>query len=190
MFDSFKKGDQRAFHFFFEKYYGQLHGFSSEFIHSAEDAKSIVQESFVNLWLKRAEIESPAGIKSYLYTFAKSKCLNHLRHQKVREKYKNHKLNQQEQQLNIDVLNALKFDTASLSEMERKVHQSIEELPEQTRAIFVKKRFNGKGNEEIANELNVSVKTVEAHTTKALRLLRTSLSEYLPAYLIAFYLYF
>ena len=113
-----------------------------------------------------------------------------MRHQKVREKYKNHKLNQQEQQLNIDVLNALRFDTASLSEMEQKVQRSIEELPEQTRAIFVKKRFNGKRNEEISNELNVSSKTVEAHTTKALRLLRTSLSEYLPAYLIAFYLFF
>jgi RNA polymerase sigma-70 factor (ECF subfamily) len=188
-FNAFKKGNELAFEYFFEKYYRGVLGFSVEFVSDVEDAKEITQESFINLWLNKEHIETTNGIKSFLYTYAKSKSLNHIRHNKVKEKYKNKTLNDQEKLLNIQVLNALDFDTLSLSELETLILKSIEELPNKTKEIFVKKRFQNKKNKEIAEELDLTVKTVEAHITKALKVLKTKLSIYLPSILITLILY-
>jgi RNA polymerase sigma-70 factor, ECF subfamily len=188
-FNAFKSGNEIAFEYFFNKYYNGVLGFSMEFVSDIEDAKGITQESFINLWVNREQIETTNGIKSFLYTYAKSKSLNHIRHNSVKEKYKNKKLNEQEKLLNIEVLNALDFDTLSISELETLILNSIEGLPDKTKEIFVKKRFHNKKNKEIAEELNLTVKTVEAHITKALKILKTKLSNYLPSILITLILY-
>ncbi|MCB4807599.1 RNA polymerase sigma-70 factor [Tamlana sp. 62-3] len=185
----FKSGNERTFEHFFNKYYNHIVGFCVQFVYSENEAKNITQEAFVNLWLNKEKIDSLNGIKSFLYTYSKSKCLNAIRHQKVKEKYKNQALNNKEKQLNIEVLNAMKFDTMSLTELESLITQSVYELPDKTQEIFIKKRFENKKNKEIALELNISIKTVEAHITKALNILKTKLSDYLPSILIAFLLF-
>ncbi|KJD36956.1 RNA polymerase subunit sigma-24 [Tamlana sedimentorum] len=185
----FKSGNERTFEHFFNKYYNHIVGFCIQFVYNENEAKNITQEAFVNLWLNKEKIDSLNGIKSFLYTYSKSKCLNAIRHQKVKEKYKNQTLNDKEKQLNIEVLNAMKFDTMSLTELENLITQSVYELPDKTQEIFIKKRFENKKNKEIALELNISIKTVEAHITKALNILKTKLSDYLPSILIAFLLF-
>lgn len=185
----FKSGNEQIFEHFFNTYYNNIVGFCVQFVYNESEAKSIAQEAFVNLWLNKEKIDSLNGIKSFLYTYSKSKCLNAIRHQKVKEKYKNQTLNDKEKQLNIEVLNSMKFDTMSLLELENLITQSVYDLPDKTQEIFVKKRFENKKNREIASELNISIKTVEAHITKALSILKTKLSDYLPSILIAFLLF-
>lgn len=183
-FKNLKAGNEKAFEYFFNKYYSHILGFCIQFIYDKPQSAGITQDAFLNLWINKDKIEKVSGIESFLYTFAKSKCLNAIRHNQVKERYKSKVLNKKERELDFDILNSINFDTLALSELEDLISKSIEDLPEKTKIIFQKKRFENKKNQEIATELNLTVKSVEAHMTKALKILRISLSEYLPLVLI------
>jgi RNA polymerase sigma-70 factor (ECF subfamily) len=179
-FESFKKGDEKAFAYFYNKYLSKIQAFSIQFIYDQDEAENLSQEAFINLWQNRTTIDSINGIQSFLYTYAKSKCLNLIRHNKVKDKFKNDVLNGKERELDIEVLNSISFDTLELNELERLIQESINNLPPKTRAVFIKKRFENKKNTEIAAEMQVTEKAVEAHITKALKILKNDLSDYLP----------
>lgn len=179
-FEDFKNGKENGFEYFFNKYYDHILGFCIQFIYDKPESKGITQEAFLNLWESRNTIEKVGGVESFLYTYAKSKCLNVIRHNKVKERYKSRSLNQQEKALDYHILNSMQFDSFSLMELEHLIARSIEELPEKTRTVFVKKRYDNKKNEEIASDLDISTKTVEGHMTTALKILRIKLSEFLP----------
>ncbi|MFD1605633.1 RNA polymerase sigma-70 factor [Flavobacterium artemisiae] len=178
-FESFKEGNETAFGYFYEKYFRRIQSFCVQFIYDAEEAENLAQEAFVHLWQNRDTVDSTNGIQSFLYTYSKSKCLNLIRHNKVKDKFKNDLLNQKERELDIEVLNSISFDTLELTELERIIQESISDLPPKTREVFIKKRFENKKNSEIAEEMQVTLKAVEAHMTKALKILKTKLSDYL-----------
>lgn len=179
LFESFKEGDETAFTYFYDKYFRRITAFSVQFIYDKEEAENLAQEAFLNLWQNRECVESINGIQSFLYTYAKSKCLNMIRHNKVKDKFKSEILNQKERELDIEILNSVQFDTLELTELERLIQESISDLPPKTREVFIKKRFENKKNAEIAEEMQVTLKAVEAHMTKALKILKTKLSDYL-----------
>lgn len=187
-FVNLKKGNEKAFEFFFNKYYDYILGFCIQFIYDKPEAKGITQEAFLNLWKNKKDIDKINGIESFLYTYAKSKCLNTLRNNEVKERYKSSILNKKERELDYDILNSMNFDSMALTELEELITESIECLPEKAKVVFYKKRFENKKNQEIANDLNVTVKTVEAHMTTALKILRLKLSEYLPLILASTFL--
>ncbi|MCC9020208.1 RNA polymerase sigma-70 factor [Flavobacterium lipolyticum] len=187
LFESFKEGDETAFTYFYDKYFRRIQSFSIQFIYDKDEAENLAQEAFLNLWQNRKDIESLNGIPSYLYTYAKSKCLNMIRHNKVKDKFKNDLLNQKERELDVEILNSVQFDTLELTELERLIQESISDLPPKTRAVFIKKRFENKKNAEIAEEMQVTLKAVEAHMTKALKILKTKLSDYLFLIFILIY---
>ena len=184
-FENLKIGDDKAFEYFFNKYHSRILGFCIQFICDKPEAKGITQEAFLNLWLQRDKIEKLSGIESFLYTYAKSKCLNAIRHHKIKERFISKTLNIKERLLDYDILNAIDFDTLALDELEKLITKSINELPEKTHTVFCKKRFEDKKNQEIADELQISIKTVEHHMTKALSILRVKLSAYLTFLILA-----
>ena len=179
LFESFKEGDQAAFTYFYDKYFRRIQAFSVQFVYDKDEAENLAQEALLYLWQNRERVDSINGIQSFLYTYAKSKCLNMIRHNKVKDKFKSDILNQKERELDIEILNSIQFDTLELTELERIIHESINELPTKTREVFIKKRFENKKNAEIAEEMQVTLKAVEAHMTKALKILKTKLSDYL-----------
>lgn len=179
LFESFKEGDETAFTYFYDKYFRRITTFSFQFIYDHDEAENLAQEVLLYLWQNRENVESINGIQSFLYTYAKSKCLNMIRHNKVKDKFKSEVLNQKERELDIEILNSVQFDTLELSELERLIQESISDLPPKTREVFIKKRFENKKNTEIAEEMQVTLKAVEAHMTKALKILKTKLSDYL-----------
>ncbi|MBO9585066.1 MAG: RNA polymerase sigma-70 factor [Flavobacterium sp.] len=187
LFHSFKEGDESAYTFFYDKYFRRIQSFSIQFIYDADEAENLAQEALLHLWQNRENVESINGIQAFLFTYAKSKCLNLIRHNKVKNKFKNDLLNHKERELDIEVLNSIQFDTLELTELERIIQESISELPPKTREIFIKKRFENKKNAEIAEELGISLKAVEAHMTKALKILKTKLSDYLFLIFILIY---
>ena len=187
LFKSFKEGDETAFKFFYDKYFRRIQSFSVQFIYDADEAENLAQEALLYLWQSRESVDSINGIQAFLFTYAKSKCLNLIRHNKVKDKFKNDLLNHKERELNIEVLNSVEFDTLELTELERIIQESISDLPPKTREVFIKKRFENKKNSEIAEEMGVSLKAVEAHMTKALKILKTKLSDYLFLIFILIY---
>ncbi len=180
----FAKGDEPAFEMIFKGNYNRIIGFCRQFVRDADKSQSLAQEAFVKLWLNKSKIESVNGIKSFLYTAAKTECLNYLRHEKVISNYENKLLQTKERLLDSEILESFNFDDLEFTELKRLIDQAISELPERCRQVFILSRMEGKKNNEIANELDISVKSVEANLTRALKSLRTNLVDYLPAIMV------
>lgn len=187
-FSQFKKGDNRAFEFFFNKYFNDIVGFSQKFIGDRDKAKSVSQDAFIKLWTNRDKIIKIGGIRSFLFTSAKTDCLNLLRHKKVKRRYESLKLQEKERLLDMEILDSLKFDSMTFSELEELVEKSIAEMPEKCRQIFMKKRMENKKNKEIAEEMDITLKAVEANMTRALKFLKLRLASYIPYILILIFL--
>ena len=178
-FNAFKNGDRRAFEFYFDFYFGKITGFCTQFLGDEDEAQSVAQEAFIKLWVNRGKVEKISGVKSFLYTSAKTQCLDVLRHRAVKGKYLNVKLNEQEVGFNSDILGSMNFDDVSFAELEALVEKTILKLPLKCKTVFLKSRYENKKNHEIAEELNVSVKAVEANITRALKYFKVELSDYI-----------
>ena len=177
-FLQFKEGDRRAFEYYFKEYYSSIVGFAIQFIGDKDKAGSIAQDAFIKLWENREKVQKINGIRSFLYTSVKTDCLNLIRHNKVVRKYESKQLQARESSLHTEILNSLNFDSVTFSELESLVEKSIEELPDKCKLVFVKKRFENKKNKEIADELGITIKAVEANITRATKFLKLRLSHY------------
>jgi RNA polymerase sigma-70 factor (ECF subfamily) len=183
-FHRFKSGDELAFERIFKSGYRQIVGFCDQFINDHDKAQSLAQEAFINLWLNREKVETVNGIKSFLFTYARSGCLNYLRHKKVANKYQDKLLNTKEADINREVLESFDFHSIEVTELEEIIQRSINELPDKCREVFVMSRFGNKRNKEIAEELGITEKAVEANITRAIKTLKSSLSDYFPMLLV------
>lgn len=180
----FKNGDELAFEKIFQANYNRITGFCNQFIYDIDKAKSLTQEVFLNLWLNRQKIETVNGIRAFLYTYAKSSCLNYIRHRKIVRKYEDRFLQEKEANLDREILESFDFNSLEFTELESLIQKAINDLPEKCRQVFVMSRVDGKMNKEISEELNISVKAVEANMTRALKTLRISLADCLPAVML------
>ncbi|WP_166437271.1 RNA polymerase sigma-70 factor [Niastella caeni] len=154
---------------YFQSCFEGLYRYAFTLLKNNDDAKDAVQAVFVKLWEKRASIDEQQSMQSYLYTSVFHYCLNVKRHEKVRTAYiQNH-------QSIPHVFN----DALTSRENVALITEALESLPPQCKLIFLKSRFEKKKYAEIAEELNLSVKTVEAQIGKALKILREKLSEVL-----------
>jgi RNA polymerase sigma-70 factor, ECF subfamily len=165
---------------FFMHYHGLLK-FADSYLHDKFLAENIVQDAYLILWKKHALLLSEFNIKSYLVTIVKNKCLNQLERSKIRIKIENDTLRKylKEINLNISSLSSMNPENLFVDEIERIIEQTILEFPEQTREVFIMSRFHEISNKEIAKKLNITVKGVEYHITKSLKLLKIKLSDYL-----------
>ena len=149
-------------------------------------AEDIYMEAIIQYWEKRKELPADTNIPGYILTTVKNKSLNYLRHQAIRTDVEDQLYDHRQRELNFRISSLESCDPSALFTVEVKeiIRKTLNELPEQTRAIFFKSRYESKTNREIAAELEVSIKTVEFHISKALKLFRSRLKDYLPALLI------
>ena len=173
-----KGGDEQAYRKVFDSLFPKITGFCMGFLKDEDKSKSIAQEAFIKLWLNRESIQKPSGITAFLYTAAKTECLNVLRHQKVVQRFKDHSLRQRENQLQIEVLEEIDTDEVTLAHFMEKLNRAIEKLPKKSRLVFIMSRIENKKVKEISVELGISQKAVEANMTRALKKLRESLAEF------------
>lgn len=152
---------------YFQMYFEGLHRYAFTILKDNDEAKDAVQVVFLKLWEKRTTIDGQQSVKSYLYTAIYHYCLNIKRHKKIKDHYattNNHP--------------AGEFRNALVSkETQQRIMACIGKLPPQCKLIFTKSRFEGKKYADIAAEMDLSVKTVEAQIGKALRILREELSD-------------
>jgi len=156
----------------YKQHYQALANFAMNMVNDDNAAKDIVQEVFVRLWKRREKIEFGPYIKSYLYKAVTNTSLNHLQSNKKRL--------QIFQTLN-DRSPIIKDGPNEMEKKEfhHKVREAIDKLPPKCRVIFILSKHEGKKYREIADELNISIKTVENQMGIALKRIREDLKKYM-----------
>jgi RNA polymerase sigma-70 factor (family 1) len=180
--EALRRGDESAFDAVFRKYYEPLCHYAMGLTNGDPDeAEDLVQQAFVKLWEKRTSLDIAWSVKSYLYKMVHNAALNRIRHAKTREKY--HQFNAQ------PLENAHEMPEDTLPELRQKFQKALQELPPQCRNIFELSRFEELKYREIAEQLQISIKTVETQMGKALKMMRLHLSDYLVTLVgLCFYL--
>lgn len=171
--------DRKTFETLFREHYNALCRFAHGYLQDFETAEEIVQDVFVNLWQKRDSIEKEKNIKSYLFTSVKNRSLNYIRDNK---KFRSYFLDV-ETELDIPVYDV---DYHSEAYISNKVERAMDRLPGKCREVFELSRFDGLKYKDVAEKLGISVKTVEAQMSKALKILREELSDLMSIFLIIY----
>ncbi|MCI1186993.1 RNA polymerase sigma-70 factor [Hymenobacter sp. DH14] len=157
------EGDERAFDALFRHYSALVYRFAYGYLKARTDAEEIVQECFLKIWEKREQLRPDVPLKAYLFTTAHNAILNQLRRQQQRQRF---------QTYSAGLAPAQVGNGAEFSELESLYQAALEQLPPKRREIFMLSRQQGLSYPEIAQQLNLSVKTVEAQMTHALKFLR------------------
>lgn len=163
----------------FKSHFKALHAYACTILQEEAMAEEIVQQVFFKLWEKRDQVNIQQSLNAYLYRSVYNECLNYLKHKKVKKAHQSHTL----------YTAGTASDNVSrkviAKELEEKIADALNQLPEQCRTIFQMSRFEELKYREIADKLNLSVKTVENQMGKALKIMRMQLVEYLPVLLPA-----
>lgn len=160
--------NENTFEKLYDEYYSSLCFFANKYLQDLDLSRSLVQELFVNLWLKREKIVVRDSIKPYLYKAVRNKSIDYLRESKKSVRLSDISENR---------LNSPFEDKLEEAELNSRINQSINELPEKCREIFLLCRFEDLKYNQIAEKLNISVKTVEMQMGIALKKLRSKLSD-------------
>ena len=168
--------------------FSRLFLFAKEYVLFDEEAENIVQDIFLMLWEKREALRVDVSLTAYLFTLVKNKCIDFLRHQMVEQMYSENVKHEYNEELNVKLFALESFDHnfSSEEDIETLLRNAIDKLPERCRLIFIKSRIEGKKYKEIAEELNLSVNTVEGQISIALKKLREELKDYLPLLLFLY----
>lgn len=169
------------FNSIYTTYYRRAFLFTLSYVHNDLVAEDIVSEAIIYLWELSKKQEIPS-IEAVLITYIRSKSLNYLKHLQVQENvYQNlTDKGQRELEIRISTLEACDPKEVMSEELRSKVKTLLAGMTEKTRIAFISDRLDGKSHKEIAEELGISVKGVEYHISKAVKLLRDNLKEYAP----------
>lgn len=178
VFDSIKEGNASAFEMIFRTYYQSLCNYAYSFLSDKDEAEEVVQATFITIWEKRASVSIDTSFKSYLYRAVRNSCLNVIKHEKVKQQHASYQVAYSES--SVESVS----QTIQASELESKIQEAMKVLPEQCRLVFQLSRFEELKYAEIAEQLQISIKTVENHMGKALKIMREQLKDYLPLFLI------
>ncbi|MCG6190678.1 RNA polymerase sigma-70 factor [Maribellus maritimus] len=169
IFEKINKGDDTAFSRLFDEFYTPLCFFANRYVADLDLSRSLVQQVFVDLWVKREKLNIHFSPKSYLYHSVRNRSIDYLRTEKKSIPISG----------TIEDSGSIPFhDLVEEAELNDKINKAINQLPEKCREIFVLCRFENMKYSEIAKKLNISVKTVEMQMGIALKKLRQSLSDY------------
>lgn len=175
------EGDENAFKYFFDTYYDDLCNFVNCYIRDEALAEDIVQGIFIDLWERKDALQSDCSVKSYLYTASKNKSLNSIRNEKNKDRIHGLLFNQNE------VFSQEKADSfLEFEELKEVVSAAVDGLPRQCKMIYQLSRNEGLTNKEIAERLDITVKTVENQMTIAIRKIKEFMHPYYEQIFILF----
>ena len=163
-----RAGRESAFDQLFQEYYRSLSVFALKYISDLEVAKEIVQDLFVHLYENRKSLFISTSLESYLYQSVRNRCLNQIKQQKTQKKHLDQYQSEQESTVDLE-------DLIRETELEHHIFKVVSSLPPQCQNIFNMSRVKGLSNSEIAEQLNISKRTVETQISNALKVLREKL---------------
>jgi len=178
--------DIQLFNTLFAKYQKRFIYFAVSYVCDMSVAEDLVMESFLYYWENRTSIDREVNLSAYILTVVKNKSLNYLRSQAIHAKAEDHIRLHHDRMLQANLMSLEACDPQELfsSEAERIVKEALSTLPELTKEIFIQSRFENRSYKEIALQMNISERAVESHISKALKVLRIALKDYLPSLLI------
>ncbi len=179
-----KQGDESAYISLFNEYYVSLCAYSRRYVGRKDIAEEIVSDTFFKIWDNRKKLEIKSSVKSYLFQAVANNSLYYLRKLKREEKIEDYFQESESENIGFkEVAENLTEQSLIIQELTSRIEDAINQLPQQQQTAFRLKRFEGKKNKEIAEEMGLSVKTVEMHLSKAILFMRSKLKDYLPAFL-------
>ena len=171
IFEAIRKGDSGAYETVFREYYRPMTAYAFRFLGDLPASESIVQDVFLRLWQKRKEIMITSSLQNYLFRSVKNTSINYIEHEKIKSGYH-------------EMVIRNETDRSEYSEfflefgLKQKIESAIAALPEKRQEIFRLAREEGLKYREIADRLEISVKTVETQMTLSMKQLRESLKEF------------
>jgi len=170
-------GDKKAFKEVFDKYFNALCAFSYKYIVDRSETEDIIQDVFISFWEHNKDFDHINSIKAFLYTSARNKCLNHLKHKAVKQKH---------EQALIYELESEQFFTNHVIEEEafNQLYTEIKDLPDSAQNIMLL-ALKGLKNREIAEKLNISENTVKTHKKIAYAKLKKKLNPIINGLILA-----
>jgi len=180
---SLKRGDQHAFEKLFRRYAQKLFVFSLSYLKNEPDAEEVVQEVFLKVWDKRSTLKTDTSFQSYLFTIAFNSIKKSFNRKAKTDQYKvdlTDKLDAGQDPVDYENNYQLVLD---------KLERFIDEMPERRKEIFLQRKQRGKPVKQIAEEMGVSVKTIENQITEAMHFLKKKFEDELPGGLLFFALF-
>lgn len=175
-----KVGDRTVFRELFDTYYTKLFLYAKSYVGNEKEAEDIVQNLFFHLWEKRKDVVIFSSVSAYIFRAIHNRCIQHLRHKKVVKGYEErHLLKIKEAEILYKSATDFSFSTVQIKEIQQILDKVYDNLPDKTREVFQLSREGLKSNKDIAQAMDISVKTVEYYITKALRKFRFALRDYL-----------
>ena len=170
LIDLIRKGDQSAFRELFDRFYQLLLAVAINLLGDLNQAKDVVQEVFINIWNKRESINIHSAVEPFLKRSVINRSLNRIKARK-------HTVPE-------DTLASTPYQDRGHQKLEAQdleniIQSALNSLPERCRTIFILKRIEGMTLKEIAQQLDISTKTVENQITKALKVLKEAVQPYL-----------
>ena len=172
---------ESAIDLIFRKYYSFLCKSVYRIISDTQITEDLAQEVFYEVWRKREHLKINTSLKAYLKRAALNKALNYIRDQKI--DFRNAPAKEELVSKQDSIVQELAADN-----LQEEIDAAIDNLPERCRLIFVLSRFEEMSYRQIAEQLNISMKTVENQISKALKSLRIALADHLPLSLLLFIL--
>ena len=176
--DQLKNGEEKALKILFDCFYPSLCNYALQFLNDPDQAEEVVQDLFVRIWIKRNLLNIETSLKYYLFRSVRNQCINLIRHEKVKQL---HARNIKEALFAEEAADSYHIDPG----LSYQIESAIDAMPEKRREIFRLSREKGMKYHEIAEQLKVSIKTVETNMGLALKTLRDKLSNSLLLFIIS-----
>ena len=158
--EELSSGSHDAFHYFFITYYPKVKVFINFFVRSEDVAEDLSQDIFEKIWLNREFASNLQSFNSYVYRLAKNAAINYMEHKTIEGEYISSASIIMETSIEEEI---------DAKELKLLIQLTVEKMPEQRRKIYNMSRIEGMKNGEIAEQLNISKRTVEAHINQALK---------------------
>lgn len=170
--DGLQAGDGVGFENIYNAFWEPLFAIAYNRLKSREAVEEILQDLFTDLWNRRGSLKIKSSLPAYLHSALKYKILNYIHSHSLRISYSdNHP--EYIQQADNTTQNILAFE-----ELYEKLEMGLEKLPEKCRLVFKMSREDQRSSKDIATELNISHRTVQTHIHKAIKFLKSELSDY------------
>ena len=156
--------DTKTFETIFKQNFVSITAYCNKYVRDTEDAKDLAHRAFMKVWEKREEIPEGSNIKALTYRIAHNLSINYIRDHK--------KFCDEDELQTVESENSDADTEIRAAELEAAVIDTINRMPEKSKKVFLMSRYDNLSNNNIADKLGISIKTVEAHITTALKLLR------------------
>lgn len=176
------------FEAFYINWYSRAKCFAREYVVSEEEAENIAQDVFLHFYEHKDLLDEKSNIIAYLFTSIKNKCLDYLRRDIQEHEVMQHIQNEfdMSMKLKYDSLEILNTNFPDEDSIKRCLDEALDKLPERCRRIFILSKLEGKKQKDIADELQITVNTVEAQMSIAYKKLREELKDCLPLFFLLF----